>query len=268
MLFLTACSALLVGLGSAAPAADPAGSSNSIVIGTVTFHLPQGWVNWTATKCPDQGRCSFQQAGQNWLECSDDSACKKTTGSSPDISPYCSGGPSADCLNMLRDRYGLDLRAEAGRSADPTAKGVEAGDRDAGKFFMMPDLPAPPENTPPAAAPHGASGGARDDPGLAYIRAGWSGSRDPGLGGTIDTIVETSPFLNHQMSLYPSGSASRTDLRALGTVGSEVINPISQRVLRDGASGRAAFDGQSADLPPDAPRKCGAGLFGVGDCAK
>ncbi|MCX5794327.1 MAG: hypothetical protein NTY77_02370 [Elusimicrobia bacterium] len=118
------------------------------------------------------------------------------------------------------------------------------------------------------------SGAAQDNPGLNYLRGGFSGNPNSGMSGLTDTIVKSSPFLNDHMSFYLASNNTPTNLRALERVGSDVLNPIARQVLgdsasgRDGASGRTAFDGQSSNLPKDAKPKCSTNFFGQSNCPK
>ena len=103
--------------------------------------------------------------------------------------------------------------------------------------------------------------------GLGGSQGGFPGSQG-GMGPTVSSIVKASPFLNDHMSFYLASNTSPTDLHALQKVGSNILNPISQQVIGDDASGRTAFDGQSSNLPKDAKRKCSTNFFGVETCQK
>ena len=112
------------------------------------------------------------------------------------------------------------------------------------------------------------NGSAQGDPTLAYARRIFPESLDSGMDGTTEGIVQSSPFLDDHRRFYLASNSAPTDLHALEKVGSDIINPISQQVIGDGTSGRTAFDGQSANLPKDAKRRCGTNFFGVENCPK
>ena len=116
------------------------------------------------------------------------------------------------------------------------------------------------ERTPANIKPNSGDGEGNSQPAAPVARASaiFSDSQGPVSPSTLDLIART------QFS-YVASNAPAADLRGLGNVGAEVINPIAKAINSSDQS--ALFDGaKSANIPSAPPTPQTQCRFGIGAC--